>query len=238
MSKEGRLRPADLPAGAKRDEAKAIVKDLLQEEMEDPEVGGTMEAIDPAKLNRKDNEIQRHLSRDPATAGEIECSGLDHDNFFYAWMPEESQFTTNGARAAIRRSISVAQRWGFRYVDHDDPEGREFLGKDSAAGSNRRGCGDTLLMRISLENKKAMDQHFRLLQERQGMVEERWALIGMQHGVPAWGGRVDQNPELARRFGGAAAQPYTVTSTFDANAVRREGGIPGLKPGENFPGMR
>jgi hypothetical protein len=199
----------------------------------------SLEGIDPSKFARKDNEIQRHIHRSGPQRGQIPVEN-PQPGFVYMRHPHIGAFQTENARVAVRASLEEAFRWGWEYVDHDDPEDRKFKGNDCAAGTNRRGIGDVMTLRITVENFRKMQEYHREQQRRKGQVEERIVLLGAGAGVPAWGGDVSKDPNLAARFGAAAAQPIsrvysrdggqTATAQFTEGDIRR-GSIPGVPVG-------
>jgi hypothetical protein len=227
LLRENATKPADLPPGHDRNEAKKLAADVNAEQLD--EMAQNSEAIDETKFRQKDNEIQRHIVRSGPQRGQIPVEN-PQPGFKYMRHPHISAFQTENARVAVRASLDEAKSWGWEFVDHDDPEDARYKGNDCAAGTNRRAVGDVMTMRITIENYKKMEAYYKEKQRRQGLVEERIAMIGSQAGIAAWGGDVSQNPELARRFGASAAQPITITSQFNEGDMRR-GSIPGLPMG-------
>lgn len=224
------MKPADMPVGHERDEAMRMVKDHLEERAanEFADMGG----IDQTKLNRKDNEIQRHVVRRGPDRGQIPIQN-PQPGYQYMRHPVVDSFSDNSARAAVRASIERAKSWGWELVTGNMPEDKDFEGNDAAGPSTARGVGDTCLWRITQENYDAMMRYDREMQDRQGQVEERLATIARNAGVNARGGDVSKDPYLQQVFGAAAAQPVTITSKFNEGDMRR-GSIPGVPA----PGMR
>ena len=221
------MKPADMEAGHSRDEAERMVKDHLEEQIDAN--ADNIEAIDATKLNRKDNEIQRHIVRRGPDRGQIPVQNRQ-PGYEYMRHPVVDAFSDNSARAAVRASIERAKSWGWELVTGNMPEDSDFAGNDCASPSTARGIGDTCLWRITKENFDAMIAYDREMQDRQGQVEERLATIARNAGVNARGGDVSKDPYLQQVFGAAAAQPFTITSKFTEGDMRR-GSIPGVPIG-------
>jgi len=238
LARKNAEKPADLPAGHERDEARRMVADQQAEQIEINAEALGVEAIDESKLHRKDNEIQRHIVRKGPQQGNIPIQN-PQPGWRYMRHSPIGAFEDNSAKAAVRQSLNTAKQWGWIFIgsaeDSNPVEDEDFKGCDCAAGSNLRGVGDVLTMKIREEDARAMDAYYRNIQDRQGYVEERLAMIGAAAGIPVWAGDVSKNPELAKRFGPEFSKPVSITSQFRADDLRPAGkGIPGYPP----PGTR
>jgi len=230
------IKPADLPAGHTRDEAKRIVADANAEQIEENEAALGIEAVDQAKLDRKDNEIQRHIVRKGPMTGTIPVENAQ-PGFRYIRHAAVEAFHDYSARAAVRASIEKHQAWGFEVVSGSMPEDAQFKGNDMAAGSSARGIGDTILMRISEENWQKLQEYNADRLARQGAVEERLQTIGDRYGIrtEVGAGNFENKPLLKAAFGAGQSQPeiYRINrpavmkSNFTEGDLRR-GSIPGI----------
>src|ERR1035437_5100668 len=162
---------AEIPAGHERDETRRMVADQQAEQLEVNAEALGIEAIDPTKLARKDNEIQRHIVRKGPQQGNIPVQN-PQPGWRYMRHSPIGAFEDNSAKAAVRQSLNTAKQCGWIFIgsveDSNPVEDEDFKGCDCAAGSNLRGVGDVLTMKIREEDAKAMDAYYRNIQERQG----------------------------------------------------------------------
>src|ERR1017187_6601420 len=151
LARKNAENPADLPAGHERDEARRMVADQQAEQIEINAEALGIEAIDESKLHRKDNEIQQHIVRKGPQSGNIPVQNPQPGWRYMRHSPIGS-FEDNSAKAAVRQSLNTAKQWGWIFVgsveDSNPVEDGDFKGCDCAAGSDLRGVGDVLTMKI------------------------------------------------------------------------------------------
>jgi hypothetical protein len=217
-----------LPPGYKRDEEKAKRTDELAAKIdaEDADPEG-LKAIDPAKFRRIDNEIAQRVGRD----GMIHISGADHQKFRYGFVKHAATCDDSSAKGQVRLAHEKLRAVGWFYVKENDPEARELMGNDCAAGTTLRGWGDTVLMAIHRDYAEAQDRKMDEKTRRNGAVEERTQALGISKGVIFEGaaGNFDPRTRLGRAFPGemGTTEHYIVKSQFTEGDVRR-GSIPGM----------
>lgn len=228
------IRPADLPAGHARDEARRKVKDKLEQKIDENMAADGIEAIDKSKFEHIDNEIGRYASLRKPDGG----TGMDIDSpkpgYRYARLTVADGYGQS-ARANIRSMHEWAKKFGYEPVQGDDPEDTRFRGNDCASGTTLRGLGDTLLYRITEAKYQEMMAASRRKTERQGAVEQnsviyaqdRLGRIGLPNTMHGAAGDFSQDPYMARRFGPGEGRPVTMRSTFTEGDIRR-GSIPGI----------
>jgi hypothetical protein len=130
----GKVAPKDLPAGAAREEAKAIATDALAAKVEQSaEQGGT---IDPEALE-EDREILQHFNLE-FNMFEV----TDAEPGFHYLFCLDDPMKINEAKTRARQYLG-APHTGFQIVSGDMPECIEY--KDPRG---YRVIGDTVLMRI------------------------------------------------------------------------------------------
>jgi len=159
-----------LPAGAQRDELRAINKDHLEQEMEARVNKQGIEGIDRSKLERKDNEIQRHIRRRDKSSG-IPVKGME-PGYRYAFLTNSMNHGSQ-AQANIRQQLSDAKSVGYVPVQGKDPAGAEYEGGDGVSGTTLRGVGDVFLHKIREEDYQATLAEDREKAQRQGIIEDR-----------------------------------------------------------------
>jgi len=230
-----------LPAGALRNEQRAINKDALDERIETREQEAGIEAIDRSKLNQRDNEIMRHVRRRDKSSG-VPVTGMEPGKR-YAWLTLGTSFPDR-ARTAIRQMNADAKDRGYKPVEgRDNPVGKEFIGNDGMAGTTGRGVGDVYLAEIREEDYQDIEAESREKAERQGQVEDRSVVFARDRlgraGLPnTMHNLVDPNDNFVNQRGrslGVDRNPVTMTSQFTEGDVRR-GSIHGpggqvMKPG-------
>lgn len=227
-----KIRPADLPPGHARDEARRKVKDQLEEQIEREEAQTGVSALDEAKFRHVDNEIARHVSRRQRGRGlDVQDS---QPGFRYVRLTAANNYKSANAEAAIRELHDEAKEFGFVPVQGTDPEDERFRGNDNAAGTSLRGVGDTILYRIAEADYQAMLADFRRKQERQGFVEHD-SVVYAQRRAYMGGGDLTRDPQLARRFGPSASQSVLMHEEFTEGQLRRGGlspnAIAGIRAG-------
>jgi hypothetical protein len=213
-----------LPAGATRDEQRAINKDALDERIEARTNEAGMEAVDSAKFSRKDNEIQRHVRRRDKTSG-VPIKGAK-PGFRYAWLTNAS---THGdqARANIRQQHADAKDRGYQTVQGDNPAGKEFEGGDGVSGTTARGVGDVYLAEIREDDYQELLAEDEEKRERAGAVEDRSVVyaserLGRQGLANTMHNINDPNDAfVASRISASERQPITMTSTVTEGDLRR-----------------
>jgi hypothetical protein len=215
--------PADLPPGADRDEAIAMVADRNAEKIEENMSRDGIEAVDSGKFAQRDNEILRHVDE-----GSVPVTGAK-SGYRLAWLTKADSSMSSGAVAAVRRMLSDARSVGYRPVQGDDhPTGQEFIGNDGATGTTLRGVGDTILHEIREEDYQSMMLRNRQRALRQGAVEENavvWAnqrlgQAGLPNTMHGAAGDFRTDP-LMDRFAGPIGRPETLTSTWSEGDIRR-----------------
>jgi hypothetical protein len=161
----------DLAAGAERDEQRAINRDALEQRAQVRMEEAGIEAVDPAKLQREDREIRRHLRRKRHGDSSIPVDNMQ-EGYRYAWL---TNGTVHGdqARADIRRQLADAKLNGYEPVQGDDPEAASFKGGDGVSGTSMRGVGDVMLYRIHEDDYRAMEEDSAEKERRNGSVEDR-----------------------------------------------------------------
>lgn len=220
MPDSEKLIPSELPAGHPRNEAKQRVKDDLEARID---ANAETEAIDPAKLNQRDNEILRHV-----VEGGPETGSIPVENAQQGWR--YGRFTVadgfgSAARANIRSMHEAAKLNGWRPVSGEDTEDERFKGNDCAGGSSLRGVGDTILMKIREEDYQRMLAKSREKQRREGAIEEQSLILAERHGVRtmhAVAGDFNQDPMMARVAGDAGREEtYRMRTTITEGDLRR-----------------
>lgn len=216
-------RPADIPAGHKRDEARRVVADELAAKIEENEARDDIHALDETKLNRRDNEIVRHVED-----GSVPIQGAQ-PGYRYAWVTVAGSYRESGARANIRMMHDVMKRAGYEAVSGNNPAGQEFEGNDEAAGTTLRGVGDCILFQIREEDYQALQRRNAEKQQRQQAVEQNrvvWANQELTHaGLPPTmhGGAGNfTDPVMSRAFG-SQGQSIVYTANAAEERALREG---------------
>ena len=125
--------PADLPAGTKRNEAKARVKDELEQKGEERAAQLETEAIDPSKFH-VENEIAQHF--DPSSLM-LRVTNPD-PAYHYCWVS-----TREGGLHITSKQI---EGWEVVQGDMEEAIDKKGIGADTT-----RRVGDVLLMRIRLD---------------------------------------------------------------------------------------
>jgi hypothetical protein len=228
--------PANIEAGHKRDEAKKVVNDQLEEKIETQNAAVGIEAIDESKLKQQDNEILSQFQPDEFGVGRIPIKNAQ-PGFRYAFLKMPATCGSGDAKSATRQMIDQGRSHGYQFVQADDPEAVNLKGNDAAETSSLRGVGDTCLARISEEAFQRMDQRMRNKQARAGAIEDNSVVFARERGLGgnfhAAAGDFRQDPVLARGFSAEQASSVTMraTSTFTEGDLHR-GSIPGLpRPG-------
>ena|SRR5579859_5454923 len=230
--------PADLPAGHERDEATRRVADHLEERIETENAKLGIEAVDQAKLDRRDNEILGRFEPDESGIGRIPIKGAQ-PGFRYAFLKMPSTCGSGDSKSATRQMIEQGRALGYEFVQGDDPEAKNLKGNDAAETGTLRGVGDTCLARISEDAWLRMDMRMRRKQERAGAIEDNSVVFAQERGLGrnfhAAGGDLSKDPVLARGFSAEQSGPVTMRAkaTFTEGDVRR-GSIPGMP----IPGAR
>lgn len=159
-----------LPAGATRNEQRAVNKDALEERIETRTKEAGIESVDESKFRREDNEIQRHVRRRDKSSG-VPIKNPE-PGYRYAWLTN-AQTHGDQARANIRQQHADAKDRGYQTVQGDDPAGKEFEGGDGVSGTTARGVGDVYLAKIREDDYQDMLAEDEEKRERQGAVEDR-----------------------------------------------------------------
>lgn len=159
-----------LPAGALRDEQRAINADALEERMEKRKEEAGIEAIDAAKLTREEPEIRRHLRRRERASG-IPIKGTQ-PGFRYAWLTH-GQFFGPNAKTNVSKQHADAESFGYETVQGNDPAAKEYESGAGMAGTTGRGVGDVYLAKIREDDYQDMLEEDRMNLDRQGAVEDR-----------------------------------------------------------------
>ena len=102
--------PADLPPGADRDEAVAMVADHNAEKIEENMRRDEIEGLDKDKFNQRDNEILRHVTDEgvPVTGAK--------PGYRLAWLKIADSTLSSGGLAAVRRMLADAKHEGYQPV--------------------------------------------------------------------------------------------------------------------------
>lgn len=230
--------PANIEAGHKRDEAKRIVTDQLEEEIETRSEKLGIEAIDESKFNQQDNEILGQFQPDEFGIGRIPIKNAQ-PGFRYAFLKMPGTCRESDTKNATRQMVDLSHWHGYQFVQGDDPEAVNLKGNDAAETGTMRGVGDTCLARISEEAFQRMDRRMRHKQARDGAIEDNQVVFAQKRGLDrnfhVGAGDLRQDPVLARGFTAEQATPTTMraTSTFTEGDMHR-GSIPGLP----HPGKR
>lgn len=205
----------DFPAGAKRDEFNAQLKDEHAEEAAD--LNDKLDAIDPSKLDVKnvDNEIARWVS---TAQGNIPVSN-PHSDYEFIWVTVPDDYRESGARANIRQMEGQLRSRGyFPWQDQFDKSdklkertGWEHRGEGHAVGSSLRVLADVCLFAIRKEKHEEnmeLDRKKRL---------RSMGIITDPNEIPRQlRGRVfDLNdPRMAQVYGADRMKPVTFSAGF------------------------
>jgi hypothetical protein len=212
----------NIPAGHKRNEENRKRTDKLAERKEVESEKFGIGAIDPAKMEQRDNEIVRHV--DPIS-GDIPVEN-PQPGYRYARVTVSDGYGPE-AQISIRMMHQELRRWGWHPVSGPDPEDKRFEGNDRATGTSLRGVGDTILYRIREEDYRRLESAINRKLARQGAVEENVTVFNDKlHRAGVRGeyrevvGDFSGDPRLSRYYG-AAGQREIFTTTFDENDLRR-----------------
>ena len=159
-----------LPAGAARDELRAINADALEERIETRKNEAGIEAVDVAKLTREEPEIRRHMRRRDRSSG-IPIKGTQ-PGYHYAWLTHGQFFGAN-AKTNVSKQHADAESFGYETVQGNDPAGKEYESGAGMAGTSGRGVGDVYLAKIREDDYQDMLDEDRRNLDRQGAVEDR-----------------------------------------------------------------
>jgi hypothetical protein len=160
------LNPSDLPAGADRREAVAIVKDALQEKIEKRQERDGIAPLDAAKMAQRDNEILSHLDH----AGNIPLKNQEPGKR-YVFLTVADGYEED-AKANIAMMHANAETHGFHPVQGDSPVARDLIGAGRCSGTTLRGVGDTVLYEQREEDARKMEAGIQRKLDIQGAVEE------------------------------------------------------------------
>jgi hypothetical protein len=213
-----------LPAGATRNEQRAINKDALDQRIETRESEAGIESIDQSKFRTEDNEIQRHVRRRDKTSG-VPIKGMQPGKR-YAWLTLGSSHG-DSARANIRQMNADAKMNGYKPVEGDNPAGKEFAGNDGMAGTTGRGVGDVYLAEIREEDYQELIAEDEEKRERQGAVEDRSVVYAAEKlGRAGLGNTMhnitDANDSFVRsRISESERSPVIMRSTVTEGDLRR-----------------
>lgn len=226
------LKPADLPAGADRQEAHARVRDHLEEQIEKRDAALEIEPIAREKLAKREYEMMKYATDRTG----VQNARPDRE---YLYFPLSQFRKTTEAQLEVDRNHDVAMSKGWMTVSGDMKEDERYKGNAGAAGTTLRGKGDCILHWMPKDEydrmvAKGNEEHNRRFgYQEQDVVRfaERAGIGGQMHGVA---GDFSQDP-LMNRVAGAAGrvetfrrQPSAVMkSNFTEGDIRR-GSIPGI----------
>lgn len=171
-----------------------------------------VEAIDPKKLAKRDNEILRELDSETHSIGVRN----PQQGFRYARLTRADGLGS-GAQANVRTMHATAKRFGYEIVQGEDPEDESFKGTD---GGTTRTIGDTVLYRISEEHYAAMQREVSRRRADLEAEEERWASVANRY-APAFGaaGNFGKENPLGRAWGTAGQPLPHVTGRAEVQAT-------------------
>lgn len=239
-----KINPSQEPAGYKRAEAKAIVKDQLEQRVEEENAAVGMEAVDQAKLDHRDNEIIRHLIPRGPKRGQVAIENAQ-PGYRYAMFTVADGYGSQAQRDISEMHTKGAD-FGYQPVQGDSPEAPNLKGQGRASGSTLRGVGDTVLMRIREDEAQQMDEYHAELQRRKGAVEEKSLMLAERYGVRtmhAVAGDFRSDPLMASVAGEAGrVESFRMRTDFSEGDLRR-GSMQGpdgriLQPGFEMRGRR
>lgn len=235
--KAGRVRAAEkrklaakstvgMPAGDERNEQRRINADSLAERAERHDEQHGTEAIDPAKLAKRDRETLYRV--------EDSKDGVQNPQpgYRYVRITLADAYRESGSKANIRAMHAQAKENGFEPVHGPMTEDEKYKGNDHASGSTLRGLADTVLYRITEENWRLLQAKNAEKARRQGGVEDQVVRYAEQRGIRtmhgASGDFASQDPLMARIAGDAgrvetfrAPRPGQVQTKFSEGDVRR-----------------
>lgn len=216
---------AALPAGALRDEQRAINADALAERIETRQNEAGIEAVDASKLKQEDREIQRHIRRRDKSSG-IPVKGMQPGKR-YAWFTVGSFFGAN-AKSVIAKQHADAESFGWQTVTgENNPVGKEHMGGAGMAGTSARGVGDVVLKEIREEDHEAMLEEDRENLARQGAIEDRSVIYAQEklgrHGLANTMHNItDANDAfVSSRISAAERSPVVATTQVSEGDLRR-----------------
>jgi hypothetical protein len=228
-----------LPPGADRNELRAINKDQLEEQIEERANEAEIEAIDPAKLERKDNEIMRHVRRRDRNGSGVPVENMEA-GYRYAWLTNATAHGTT-AQPSIRQQLADAKGVGYVPVQGKDAAGKKFESGDGVSGTTLRGVGDVFLHKIREEDYQETLREDEEKNRRQGIIEDRAVVYARDRlGMNVMHNIADASDNFVsqreRSLGSEALKPVSQATTHFTEGDLRRGSMKGpdgqtLKPG-------